>query len=72
MALVKIFSGSEIQVQALGQQLRDAGIESMAKDHIESGRLAGFVALDVDLYVEGDDVIRARQVVESFVNDSLT
>lgn len=67
MALVKVFSGSEIQIQALRQQLLDSGIDSMTKDHIESGRLAGFVALDVDLFVEGDDVIRANQIVETFL-----
>lgn len=70
MALVKVFSGSEIQIQALRQLLFDSEIDSLAKDHIESGRLAGFVALDVDLYVEGDDVIRANQLIEEFLKSS--
>lgn len=70
MALVKIFSGSEIQVQALRQRLFEDGIDSIVKDHIESGRLAGFVGYDVDLYVEGDNVIRANQIVAAFVQSS--
>lgn len=67
MALVKVYSGSEIMAQAVRQLLEDSGIAVRVRDHIESGRLAGFVALDVDLFVEGDDVIRANNIIENFL-----
>lgn len=68
MALVKVFSGSEITAQAINTRLKEQGIGTVIKNHIQSGTVAGFgtLGLSVEIYVEQEDVVAAKQVVEEF------
>ena len=68
MALVKIFAGSEITAQAINTRLQEQGIGSLIKNHIQSGTVAGFgtLGLSVEIYVEQEDVVAAKQVVKEF------
>jgi hypothetical protein len=70
MALVKIFSGSEITAQAIKTRLNEYNIGTVIKNHIQSGTVAGFgtLGLSVEIYVEQEDVVAAKQVVEEFMN----
>lgn len=66
MNSVKIYSGSEILAQALQVKLQEAGINSWAKNNIQSAISAGFGAIGqaVDVYVDSVDKDAAKQIVE--------
>ncbi|WP_318640881.1 putative signal transducing protein [Flavobacterium ardleyense] len=68
MALMKIFSGSEILATALQTKLEDAGIDTLLKNNIQSGRLAGFgtSGMAVELFIEEVDFGKADPIVEDF------
>lgn len=68
MALMKIFSGSEILATALQSKLEDAGIDTLLKNNIQSGRLAGFgtSGMAVELFIEEVDFGKADPIVEDF------
>jgi hypothetical protein len=70
MALVKVFSGSEITARAIKTRLNDSGIGAIIKNHIQSGTSAGFgtLGLAVEVYVEQEDVMAAKMIVEEFKN----
>lgn len=68
MALMKIFSGSEILATALKMKLEVAGIDTLLKNNIQSGRLAGFgtSGMAVELFIEEVDFGKADPIVEDF------
>ncbi len=68
MALMKIFSGSEILATALQMKIEDAGIDTLLKNNIQSGRLAGFgtSGMAVELFIEEVDFAKADPIVEEF------
>ena len=68
MALMKIFSGSEILATALKMKLEEAGIDTLLKNNIQSGRLAGFgtSGMAVELFIEEIDFGKADPIVEEF------
>lgn len=65
--LIRVFSGSKIDVELLRNQLEDIGIESMIKDDFLEAAHAGFGAGIpglVDLYVFDKDVDKAMTFIE--------
>jgi Putative prokaryotic signal transducing protein len=68
MGLMKVFSGSEILAQALQAKLEDAGINTIAKNNIQSGRLSGFGTADqaVEVFIQETDFSKANPVIEEF------
>ena len=68
MALMKIFSGSEILATALQAKIEEAGIDTLLKNNIQSGRLAGFgtSGMAVELFIEEVDFGKADPIVEEF------
>ncbi len=68
MGIMKIFSGSEILAMALKQQIEEVGIEVIAKDNIQSARLAGFGNSDlaVELFIDESQYGKAYPVIEKF------
>lgn len=68
MALMKVFSGSEILAIALKEKLAEAGVETTKKDNIQSARLGGFGAADlaVEVFIEETDFEKANPVIEDF------
>ncbi len=68
MALMKIFSGSEILATALQVKIEEAGIDTLLKNNIQSGRLAGFgtSGMAVELFIEEVDFGKADPIVEEF------
>ncbi|NHF58050.1 DUF2007 domain-containing protein [Flavobacteriaceae bacterium TP-CH-4] len=63
----KIFSGNNLLGKRIATRLHETGIEAVVKDEAESARLAGFASamLDqVDIYVNNDEVARAREIVD--------
>lgn len=65
---MKIFSGSEILATALQVKIEEAGIDTLLKNNIQSGRLAGFgtSGMAVELFIEEVDFGKADPIVEEF------
>lgn len=64
---VKLYSGNFMLVQRMVDKLEAIGINPIIKDETESGRLAGFPASIMgqqDLYVNLDELEKARQIVD--------
>ncbi len=68
MGLMKAFSGSEILAQALQTKLEEAGIQTVVKNNIQSGRLAGFgtAGQAVEVFIQETDFAKANPVIEEF------
>ncbi len=68
MGLMKVFSGSEVLAQSLQTRLNNAGVETMIKNNIQSGRLAGFGTSDqaVEVFIQETDFAKANPVIEEF------
>lgn len=68
---IKIFTNSAIVVNRVIQLLDENEIQSLTKDNVESGRLAGFGTsyYDVELYVYKADVERAEKIIKSFLDN---
>ncbi len=68
MAMIKIFSGSEILANALKEQLSTVDIVPVVKNNIQSARLGGFGNTDlaVELFIDDREKERAEPVIESF------
>ncbi|MGH2664227.1 putative signal transducing protein [Flavobacterium sp.] len=68
MGLMKVFSGNEILAQALQAKLNEANVETVVKNNVQSGRLAGFGTADqaVEVFIQETDFAKANPVIEEF------
>ncbi len=68
MALVKVFSGSEILAQALQARIEAVGVNVIVKNNIQSSTAAGVGALGqaVEVFIEDRDKEKAAQAIEDF------
>jgi hypothetical protein len=68
MAVVKIFSGSEILALGLQQKLEEIDIFPVVKNNMQAARLSGFGSsgLAVELFIEERELVKAEQVIEDF------
>jgi hypothetical protein len=68
MALVKVFSGSEILAQALQARIEATGVSVIVKNNIQSSTMAGVGALGqaVEVFIDDRDKERAAQAIEDF------
>lgn len=68
MALVKVFSGSEILAQSLKVRIEAAGVDVIVKNNIQSSNMAGFGSLGqaVEVFIDERDKEKAAQVIEDF------
>lgn len=69
---VKIWTDSAIVVNRVVQVLKEEGIPSMIRDHVESARLAGFGVspYEVELHVLKRDAMQAKNIVNSFFENT--
>jgi hypothetical protein len=65
MNLIKIYSGNQIETLCIQDLLLQNNIESVLKDNIQSGILAGFgtSGMAVELYVNEDDVEKGIEII---------
>ncbi|MGD9930067.1 MAG: DUF2007 domain-containing protein [Mangrovibacterium sp.] len=71
--LVKIFTGSELTVNLLKEELENNGITSIVKDEFSSGLAAGFaggVPSSIDLYIQESDVAEAEPIIHDLVRQA--
>ena len=68
MALVKIYSGSEVMVLALTAKLQEAGIEYLVKNNTQSAIAAGFGVIGTanELFVDEANAEKANSIVKDF------
>ena len=68
MAVVKIFSGSEILAIGLQQKLEEIDIFPVVKNNMQAARTAGFgnTGLAVELFIEERELTLAEQVIEDY------
>lgn len=68
MGLMKVFSGSEILALSLQAKLNQANVETVVKNNVQSGRLAGFGTADqaVEVFIQETDFAKANPVIEEF------
>ena len=68
MALIKIYSGSEIEVTPVKTALEEAGINPVVKNNVQSDTVAGFgpIGQAIELYVEENEAEAANVIAESF------
>jgi hypothetical protein len=68
MGLMKAFSGSEILAQALQFKLEEAGINTVSKNNIQSGRFAGVGTADqaMEIFIQETDYAKANPIIEEF------
>lgn len=71
--LVKIFTGSEMDVNLISAELEEIGIPSMIKNDFLSGMSAGFasgVPSAVDLFVNESDQKKAEKFITDFLSSN--
>lgn len=68
MALVKVFSGSEILAQAFQAELDAIDVPVIVKNNIQSSTLVGVAPLGqaVEVFIDDEDMGKAAAVIESF------
>ncbi|WP_158838146.1 putative signal transducing protein [Polaribacter sp. L3A8] len=65
---IKIFTGTSIIVRGLQNRLDNSNINSLIKDPVNSGQLAGFGALgnSIELFILESDVKKAQLIVDTY------
>lgn len=66
---IKVFSANSlIIVRGLENRLKENSINSLIKDHVSSGQIAGFGALgnSVELFVLNTDLEKATPLIERY------
>ena len=68
MALIKIFSGSEIIALALNAKLEQNEIVTLVKNNLQSARVAGFGNTDlaVEIFINESDKEKASPIIDDF------
>lgn len=69
MALVKVYSGSEIEVAPVKAVLEEAGINPVVKNNVQSATLAGFGSFGqaMELYVEAYEADKAKILITNYI-----
>lgn len=65
---IKVFTGTAIFVNRLKHLLEESNIQSVVKDHISAGVIAGFGTLDksIELFVLNSDLQEANSIIDKF------
>lgn len=67
--LIRVFTGSEVTVNLLREELEKVGISCFIQDDFKSGIAAGFsggIPTAVDLFIKGIDVMRAQLILREY------
>jgi len=67
--LIRVYTGSEISVIHLKEELEECGIDVLTQNDFQSGISAGFVGgvpSSIDIYIKKTDLERAEPIIEDF------
>ena len=70
--LIRVYTGSEISVGLLKEELEKKGITSMIQNNFQSGVMAGFsggIPNTADLFIRDTDLQKAAPILKNFEND---
>jgi hypothetical protein len=70
--LIKLFTGGDVIIARIKQELELEGINSLVKDRYKQGLAAGFgdgVPSAIDLFVTEEDYDKAIQIVKALTED---
>jgi len=73
--LIRVFSGTEMSVNLLKDELETNGISAMIQNDFQSGITAGFFGggtSAVDLYIQESDFKNAEQIINEFLKSENT
>jgi len=73
--LIKVFSGTEVAVNLLKDELETFGIMAMDQNDFQSGITAGFFgggSSAVDLFIQESDLKNAEQIINEFIKNNNT
>jgi hypothetical protein len=65
-----VFTGPELAVNLLKNELEQIGVGSIIKNGFNSGIIAGFaggLASAIDLYIQESDIEKAEQIIADFI-----
>ena len=68
--LIKVYAGSELEVNLLKAELENQGISSIIKNDFASGVVAGFgggTPSSIYLYVKESDVEKSNSIINEFM-----
>ena len=66
---IKFYTGSSILVNRLQNLLKEVEINSIIKDHVNSGKMVGFGPLgqSIELFILNSDLEKANPILEKFI-----
>jgi hypothetical protein len=70
--IVRIYSDNRITIAKIQSVLLEAEIASFIKDDFQSGNMAGFsggIPSIVDLFVDSQNVSRASEIIQSYLQE---
>jgi len=70
--LIRIYSGTEISINLLKEELEENGIAAMIQNDYQSGITAGFFGggtTAIDLFVQESDLKAAEPIVTDFIKN---
>ncbi len=68
MGLMKVFSGSEVLALALQTKIEAIGVNTVLKNNIQSGKLAGIEVAGqaIEVFIQETEFSKANPVIEEF------
>ena len=70
--LIRIYTGTEVSVIHLKEELEESGISVMMQNDFQSGISAGFVGgvpSAVDLLIQEKDMEKAKPIIDDFIQN---
>lgn len=70
--IVELYTGDEVTIQHLKQELEAAGIATLTKDGYNQGNAAGFVGgtpTAIELLVNENDLPQAREILKAILGE---
>lgn len=70
--LVKLYTGGDVIINRIKQELEEAGISTMVKDGYKQGLAAGFgdgVPSAIDIFVVESDIEKANEIIKGIIED---
>jgi hypothetical protein len=67
--LIRIYTGTEVSVIHLKEELEEGGIDVLIQNDFQSGMSAGFVGgvpSSIDIYIKKTDIAKAEPIIEDF------
>jgi hypothetical protein len=70
--LIRVYTGTEISVIHLKEELEEGGIDVLMQNDFQSGMSADFVGgvpSSIDIYIKKTDLEKAEPIIEDFIQN---